>query len=476
MATEKAARSLQESVLTALAFTKEEGTQIAAQIEPKYFDEEYRPLAELLLNYRRQYHKPPGRSHLDELIDTAALKHDVMEDTLRIVAGMVTQIDEGFNAQWVVQQTSRFVRSQVIKATILESSQVFQDNPDSDEEIANMWVKALRYRHQAMEPGLFLNDPRGFAFLDRIENPLGVRLGIPFLDKRGIIPTPGQMLLYIAAKGTGKTWFCVHCGRRARQQQKRVCHITLEMDEGQVFERYVQNWLAAAKHAEKTPHTKLLRDKLKRLVNFKKDLIRPKLHFGEPSVKKKLLALQQKWGTRWGGLVIKRFPSGSLTVAQLVAYLDFMEEVHNFVPQVLIVDYPDLMKVDAGNYRHSLGQIYVDLRGIAQERNLALVTPTQGTRSTFHASRVRGSDVSEDKRKVDTADNVLTYSQTDAEKAWGLARLSVEYARYDKGGYEILLTQSYATGQYVLDSTLKTAKYEELRRKKMGPKAEEEDD
>jgi hypothetical protein len=475
MSVETAPVSLQESMLTALAFSGKEGTQIAAQVDGRYFDDNYRPLAELLLKYRREHHKAPGRAHLDDLVDTAVLRRDTREETLRIVSGMVTQYEEGFNARWTADRTSVFVRDQVTKAAIIEGSDIYQSgSEDRSEQVARIWLNALRHQHAQMDPGLFLNDPRGFAFLDKLEAPDNIKIGIPLLDRRGVVPTPAQMLLYIATKGSGKSWFCVHCGRRARQQRARVMHITLEMSEEEVFQRYIQNWFGAAKTDEKTPRTEFEFDKLKRLINWKTKQVRPKINFEDPQTKKVLLAKQKQWGTRLSGLVIKRFPTGQLTVPQLVNYIDYMEQAHNFVPQVLIIDYPDLMRVDASNYRLTLGQIYVDLRGIAVERNLALITPTQGTRATLHAKTVRSSDVSEDKRKVDTADNVLTYSQTPKELEAGLARLHVAHARHAKGDFTVLLSQSYATGQYVLDSTPMNEKYRELAKAKFGRQDEDE--
>jgi hypothetical protein len=67
--------------------------------------------------------------------------------------------------------------------------------------------------------------------------------------------------------------------------------------------------------------------------------------------------------------------------------------------------------------------------------------------------------ISEDISKAFTADTVLTYSQTEQEEPLGLARLHVEYARNEARGQTVLLAQSYATGQYVLESALMRQEY-----------------
>ncbi len=168
------------------------------------------------------------------------------------------------------------------------------------------------------------------------------------------------------------------------------------------------------------------------------------------------------WGTRLGRLVIKAFPSGTLTVSHLEAYLDYLEQEHKFQPNVLIVDYPDLMAQDAKNYRISLGRTFVDLRGMFVDRNIAGFCPTQGNRSSLRAEKVRSDMVSEDITKVNTADIVLTYSRTEEEEQRGLGRLYVAHARNARDGATVILTQSYATGQFVLDSALMQSAYWEI--------------
>jgi len=129
------------------------------------------------------------------------------------------------------------------------------------------------------------------------------------------------------------------------------------------------------------------------------------------------------------------------------------------VPTVLIVDYPDLMHFNKDNYRIALGTVTEELRGIAVERRLALFAPSQGNKNTMGAKYVRSKDVAEDVRKVNTADNVLTYSQTDGEKRHGLARLHVAHARNNESGDTVLITQSYTTGQFCMDSALMQRAY-----------------
>jgi hypothetical protein len=258
---------------------------------------------------------------------------------------------------------------------------------------------------------------------------------------------------------SGKTWACIHVGKQALVQRKKVLHISNEVDEDVMTGRYYQALFAASTRPDKYDKTFLEFDKLGRLAGFRTRKVSPKWDFSAPSARRELRKKLQPWGTRLGRLCVKRFPSGSLTMSQLEAYLDFLESEHKFIPQVLIIDYPDLMAQDVKNYRISLGRTFVDIRGLLGERSIAGFTPTQGNRASIKASRVSSDMVAEDITKVNTADNVLTYSRTEAEKRLGLARLHVAHARNGRDGDVIIITQSYTTGQYVLDSALMQQAY-----------------
>jgi len=251
---------------------------------------------------------------------------------------------------------------------------------------------------------------------------------------------------------SGKSWYCIHVGKQALLQKQRVVHVSLEMSEEEVLGRYYQSFFGIATRDDQFVKTTLELDDLGRLISFKSRRVRPRLDFGDPSIRKILRNKVKLWGARFGRLVIKAFPSGTLTVSQLKGYLDYLELTQKFIPTVLIVDYPDLFRIGTTDFRLALGRIFVELRGLAVERNLALVTPTQSGRSSIGAKRVSSTDVTEDISKVFTADTVLTYSQTDEEAKRGLARLTVEHARNAPKGTQVVISQSYATGAYVLSS------------------------
>lgn len=450
--------SLQESILAALVFDESYGALIATQITPRYFDDSYRDIAERILGYRRRYGRPPGRAHLDDMFGKA-LEGNRAPRLRRILFGL-SALAEGLNAEYVAHRTQEFMRRQTLKGAIIQASALYQQGGTEPalEDVEGILYKALRSRTESFEAGTFLDDTsKSLRFLEQAQT--GWMLGIEELDRLNISLVPKELLLYIAPKGTGKTWFSVHCGKQALLQGARVCHISLEFREELTVGRYYQALFAGSRGGEKFNRSTLEFDSLDRLNGWKTRQATPRLDFNSPSGRRALRKRLKAWGLKLGRLVVKDFPSGRLTVSQLESYLDYLELTHKFIPQVLIIDYPDLMQIDRKNLRIDIGRTVVDLRGLAAERNCALVCPTQSNRSSLTARRVGSEMVAEDVTKINTADNVLAYSQTKAEALRGLARISVEHARNAMKGSTILITQSYQTGQYVIDSARMTPMY-----------------
>ncbi len=161
-------------------------------------------------------------------------------------------------------------------------------------------------------------------------------------------------------------------------------------------------------------------------------------------------------------LLIKEFPTFSLTIAQLNAYLDMLDRKFNFRPDVLIIDYPDLMAIKSTEKRIEIGNHFAALRGICQRRKMAGITVTQVNRKGADATLVTATHVAEDWSKIATCDNILTFNRTKHEKRLGLARVLVAAARDAEDGYVALIAQNYKTGQFCLDSIYHSAEDEGL--------------
>jgi hypothetical protein len=371
---------------------------------------------------------------------------------------------ESLNAAYAATRVNDFVRRQTLKAAVVEASDKFaaQDNENLAGEVEAVFRKALSVKQSTYKAGTFLNDPSAFRYVDERQDI--IPLGIPVLDRLGIGLIAKQVILYIGPKGSGKTWFCIHCGKQALLQGLKVVHYSHEMGEEEVIPRYYQSLFAAARTSELYPKSLLEFDEIGRLSGFRTRLVKPKLSFSDPGARKLLRAKMKSFGSRFGNLIVKEFPTGLATVADITNHLDYLEEVEGFVPNVMIVDYPKLLKTDRNNIRVDIGRNVEELRGVCVIRNLAGVFPHQGTRETIGAKKVKSSQAGEDISVVQTADTILAFSKTKEEERRNLGRLSVEHARRARGGEVVLLSQSYDTGQYVLNSaSMQKAYWERMR-------------
>lgn len=468
--TDTAPTSLQESILAVLVFDERAGAAVAAQVLPQHFDESYREIAEKVLAYRRKYGRGPGRAHLDDLFDKRLQDNNRPSRVRRLLMDLAGIAPE-LNAEYVLARTQRFVREQQLKAALVEgNSRWEQGGDDVAVDLEGILHKALKHRATSLDAGTFLGNERALRFLDR-DDSWGISYGISQLDDIKLSMRPKEMTLYIGGKGTGKTWACVNVGKQGIKAGRKVLHITNEMSEELIAQRYLQSLLAAATHSDKFIRTTFEFNRKGSLIDMPVNKrMQAERNILAPDARKFLRQEMKKRDTIWNRLVIKEFPSGSLTLSQLEAYLDFLEQEHKFHPNLLIIDYPDLMAQDAKNYRISLGRTFVGVRGILVDRHMAGFCPTQGNRSSLRATKVSTDMVAEDISKLHTADTVLTYSRTEAEKERNLARLFVGNARNQRDGAVILLSQSYDSGQYVIDSTWMQQSYWDIL------KAEESDE
>ena len=177
---------------------------------------------------------------------------------------------------------------------------------------------------------------------------------------------------------THNTFCMVQIGKACAMSRLKVLHISLEMSEPLMAQRYMQTFFSLSKRKAEVTVNRFVHDERGRLTTFTtEELKRPTLQ--DPSMESQLTTKLNKLKNRIQ-LEIKRFPTGALTMDGLEAFLDGNERLYGFTPDVLLLDYADLMKLDYKNLRTSTGEIYKELRRIAVERNIALVTASQSNR------------------------------------------------------------------------------------------------
>lgn len=444
--------SLQENLITVLAYNAEQGRILANTLNTNLMDGDYRTVADAILDYWKKYDKPP-EDHVADLV--AHITEDKgnrrAKGITRILRGMV-QLSDSLNTEYVVRQAQLFARMQRIKAAVIDSAEKINSNQHlAITEIEDIWNDLLANKMDAgFVPGLKGSDHRSvIEALQLSESEFSN--GIPILDKKHVIPARKELFMWLGASGRGKTWALVKQGVQALKDRKKVLHISLEMSEPRVLQRYYQCMFNVARRD--VPVSTISLDIKKGILKGLEPLIiKPEFALDNAFASEQLSQHIKRTGGRFDRLWVKSFPSGTLTLNGLRAYLDMLEATEKFVPDLLIVDYPGIMQHDPKDIRTSMSLAVLGIRGIAVERNLAACAAHQSNREGADARMIKATHVAEAWPIVHHSDNIVTFSSSDREFRQGLCRGFVAKSRNEDDKFGFLMTQSYKVGQFCIES------------------------
>jgi len=452
--------ALQENLVTLLTYDRDRAAIIRGLVDPALFGGPYREIVASIYHYIDRYKRPPAHhlpdlfSHILEGVDQhkASIYADIFDS--------IHQAHKETNAEYVMGQLEVFIKRQSLRTVAIDLAKALQRDTEASLAEAEQLIAGVTQAHLSVfDPGTRLSDKkRALSFLDLQQAALPT--GIPELDKRGLGPTRKELFLYIANTKAGKTWFLIHLAKIALMHRFKVLHITLEMSEARCSQRYMQTFFAMAKRKEKLTTTKSVRDNLGRITDYEAYSLEPKVAMDSPNIRRQLERRIDRASARFlDNIIIKQFPTGSLTIPELNAYMDNLEATQHFTPDLMVLDYPDLMKIDKNNARLSIDEIYKDVRGVLVRRNIAGAVVSQSHRQAVKARVVGPENVAEAYSKIAHADTIITYTQTAQERQLGLARLHVAGGRNDQDNITIVISQQYGVGTFVIDSNRMIGNY-----------------
>lgn len=452
--------SLQENLLCLLCYNAKEAQIIRGTIELELFGGLYRTVATRVYEHIDRFKVPPG-DHLPELLSDKLESDNRKErDLYTDVVSAIHGSQKGINSEYVMAQLGTFVRRQSLRSVAIELAKELQrDTEASLEKAEELIASANTQALTVFDVGTRLSDTnKALKFLD-IEDTC-FPTGIPELDKRNLGPTRKELWLFIGNTKAGKSWGLIHLAKVALMHRLKVVHITLEMSEARCAQRYFQTLFAIPKRKGTYLTSRLETDAVGHITGIEDHRVTPKLALDDPRIRRKLKRKIMMWKDRvLSNIIIKQFAGNNLTVGQLEAYLDNLEHTQQFVPDLVIVDYPDLMKLKGDDRRAALDETYKALRGMFVTRNVAGAIVSQSHRAAAKARVVEASNVAESYDKIMHADTIITYSQTQTERKLGLARLYVAGGRNDEDKFTIVISQQYGIGRFVIDSALQKGNY-----------------
>ncbi len=211
----------------------------------------------------------------------------------------------------------------------------------------------------------------------------------------------GELGVVIAPSGIGKSWALATIGANALKAGKKVVHYTLELNENYVGLRYdtIYTGIEPGKVPE---HPEIIRELVEQIK---------------------------------GEIIIKYYPARTITSHTIQAHVQQMASL-GFKPDVIIVDYADLMSATARtDARHQeLGAIYEELRGLAGELGVPIWTASQTQRSSIQDEVIQADKIAESYAKIMTADLVISISRKLEDKVHKTGRAHVIKNRFGADG------------------------------------------
>lgn len=242
--------------------------------------------------------------------------------------------------------------------------------------------------------------------------------GFPALDRKmdgGL--TEGTLTTYIARPKGGKSMTLVNVGYANLMRGKTVVEFSLEISEEKIRRRYM---------------SRISRVPLGQLAEQ------------EVEVKRRCMEFFKRFK---GRLFIKEYPTGTATVDVLRSYLYWLDSSSGIKPDVVLVDYGDILKsLDRHQEeRHNQRACYEQLRALSSEFKCAVVTASQCNREGSDKEIVKMTDVAEAYAKCAISDHIITICQTDAEEIENRARLFFAGSREAETGSQVKVRLDWKT-------------------------------
>ena len=270
----------------------------------------------------------------------------------------------------------------------------------------------------------------------------------------------GDFFAILGAPKRGKSWWLWYTARRAVLMGYKAMFFSFEMSQNRKLRRAWQSFVAQPmtnKELDVPYFVYSDKDELYHISHRKEN--KNSINADFETVKKQQAEYRKK--LRSGSIRIETYPSYSATVDDIKTRLETLEFYDGFVPDVICVDYADIIKPTDTRmqYRHQLDAIWKELRGIAQQRNCLVATASQVEAGVWEKN-IRGSSSAENKNKAAHITKMMALNQSEEEQDSGAMRVQCLFTREEKRySKEVVVLQCLDMGRTYLDSQLKEVVY-----------------
>jgi replicative DNA helicase len=353
-------------------------------LKEEYFtDTVDRKIFSIIHEYVGKYNNFPTKSAVEiDLNDVGGLSDDQFKLAKEVVSGLDKSEDR--DVAWLVDNTEKFCKDKALYNALMQSIQIVDDSKKdsiSVGSIPQILTDALGVSFDSHIGHDFLNDAaERYEFYHRKEVRIGFDLDFFNKITQGGLPRK-TLNIALAGTGVGKSLFMCHNAAQNLMSGQNVLYITLEMAEERIAERIDANLLGVT-------------------LDDLKDL--------PQAIYYKLVGKVKERAK--GKLIVKEYPTACAGSANFRHLLNELKIKKNFIPDIIYIDYLNICassRIKPGSNVNSytyIKAIAEELRGLAVEFNVPIVSATQTNRSGFSNSDVGLEDTSESFGLPATAD------------------------------------------------------------------------
>ena len=371
-------------------------------LKGEYFqDNNQKIVYEEIFSFVTQYNEVPTKEILSIEVEK---RTDINETSFKEVAHLISCLDDSpVELEWLIDTTEKWCRDRAIYLALLESISIADGNSEQKtaDAIPSILSDALAVSFDNHVGHDYLLDyAERYDSYNKKETRIGFDLEYFNKITKGGLPNK-TLNIALAGTGVGKSLFMCHMASSVLLQGRNVLYITLEMAEEKIAERIDANLLN---------------------INIQEIADLPKVMFDN-----KVTSLAKK---TQGTLIIKEYPTASAHSGHFKSLLSELALKKSFKPDIIFIDYLNICS--SSRYRGNLSvnsysyikAIAEELRGLAVESNVPIVSATQTTRSGFGSSDVELTDTSESFGLPATAD--LMFALISTEDLEGLNQIMVK--------------------------------------------------
>ena len=376
-------QTIERTTLSELVGNEQYARKVLPFIKSEYFsDRTERIVFEEIQKFVEKYNALPTKSTLEIEIDT---RRDLNENDISRILETVKSLksDKEVNYEWLVETTEKWCKDRAVYNAIVEGISIIdgKDKARGADSIPSILTDALAVGFDNHVGHDYLEDSESrFDYYHTVEEK--IPFDLEFFNKitKGGLP-PKTLNIALAGTGVGKSLFMCHVAANCMSQGKNVLYITLEMAEERIAERIDAN---------------LMNISMEDLHDLPKQMFDNKIN--------KIIKSTS------GKLIVKEYPTASAHSGHFRGLIKELAIKKTFKPDIIFIDYLNICSssrfkgnANVGSYFY-IKSIAEELRGLAVETNVPIMSATQTTRSGFSNSDVGLEDTSESFGLPATAD------------------------------------------------------------------------